>query len=90
MSKTKDKTYSVKYVANASPTNGTTSISRSGGVSIAIGEKGELTETEINNVRMAGLLIDVGKEVKVEDDSDSSTASRSTSSSTSSGSSSGS
>ena len=87
MTKTKDKTYSVKYVGNASSSNGTTSISRKGGASIPIGERGELTETEINNVRTAGLLIDVGKEVKEPaGDSGSTGSSTSSSSSSSSGS----
>ncbi len=83
MNKTKDKTYSVKYVGNANKSNGTTSITRNGGASIPIGGKGELTETEINNVRTAGLLIEVGKEVKESNDSGSSSSSTSSSSSSS-------
>jgi hypothetical protein len=84
MSKTKDKTYSVKYVGNASKSNGNTSITRSGGASIPIGGKGELNETEINNVRTAGLLIEVGKEVKESADSGSSSSGTTSSSSSSS------
>ncbi len=84
MSKTKDKTYSVKYVGNSDKRNNSALITRKGGTSIAIGEKGELTETEINNCRTAGLLLDVGREVKTQDDDSSSSSSAGSTAKTSS------
>jgi len=66
-----EKTYSVKYTGNADKNNQADRITLKRGVPIMLGgPPGELTETEIDTLRTAGLQLDVGKEIKVDDSDD--------------------
>ncbi len=66
-----EKTYSVKYTGNADKNNQADRITLKRGAPIMMGgPPGELTEAEIATLRVSGLQLDVGKEVKVDDSGD--------------------